>query len=157
MSSRSAFFALSLCAGLIPGVALAGPNEETGPAPKNATAGSLAPNHGHVLCSAAINSDGSIATALAGSYIDHTKTFRLTTGQYQVGFNGPCGNVQAVNGWFHIVQVDRLTAGFPAPAVCTTADRAGVPSAVFVRCFCASPSPPFVGACDTSFELSVSR
>jgi hypothetical protein len=159
MRNTSAFFALSLCAGLLPGVALAGsPNEPSGTTPANATVGSLALNAGRVLCTAAINSNGSIATTLTGSFIDSTKTGRLTKGQYAVVvFKGPCGNVQAVNGWFHTVQVDTLSTGALGPTSCTTADLGGNPSGVFVICFCPPFVPGFSSACDTSFELSASR
>jgi hypothetical protein len=158
MRSKSAFFALSLYAGLIPGAAFAGPNAPSGVTPENVPAASLAPNQGHALCTAAINSDGSIATRLAGSFIDSAHTFRISTGQYQVAFLAPCGNVQAVNGWFHSVQVDTLTTGAVGPTICTTADRAGVTNAVFVICYCTPfTTGSFATQCNTPFELTVSR
>jgi hypothetical protein len=157
MRSTSAFFALSLSAGFLPVVALAGgPNEPSGTTPANATVGSLAVNAGRVLCTAAINSNGSIATTPTGSFVT-TGTGRLTKGQYAVVFKGPCGNVQAVNGWFHSVHVDTLTTGALGPTICTTADLAGNPAGVFVICFCPPFNPGFSSACDTSFELSASR
>jgi hypothetical protein len=130
-------------AGLLPGTALAEPNAQPGVTPENAVVGSQAVNGGRILCTAAINSNGTIATTLTGSFIDSTKTFRITKGQYQVRFKGPCGNVQGVNGWFHIVQVDTLTTGNPTPAICQTADRAGVPSAIFCNLFLREPNSAF--------------
>jgi hypothetical protein len=117
--------------------------------------GSLAPNEGHILCTAAINSNGTIATHLFGGtfdYIDAPRTFRLSTGRYQVGFKGPCPNVQIANGWFRIVQPDTLTGGVLGPRYCTVANRDGVPSALFIECFNNAGADT-----DTSFTVSVSR
>jgi hypothetical protein len=151
--SRKALLALSLCTGLIPGAALAADNNGAGGAATlNATVGSLAVNGGRFICTAAINSDGTIATTLAGSFIDATRTFKVGTGDYQVAFKGPCGNVQIQNGWFRVVQRDTLTTGVLPDGTCIVADRAGVPSAVFIRCF----NTAGVQA-NTSFTVSVSR
>lgn len=133
------------------GVALAGPN---GTAARDITAGTAAPNQGHFLCTAAINSDGTIATVGGGaaSHVKAASTFRLGTGTYQVAFLAPCGNVQLKNGWFRVVQVDTLTTGSISPGTsCTVADRAGDTSAVFVDCGLNGT------AVDTSFTISVSR
>jgi hypothetical protein len=62
LRSTSVFLALSLAAGLVPGLALAQQNGPSGPVPANAVVGSLAVNGGRILCTAAINSDGTIAT-----------------------------------------------------------------------------------------------
>lgn len=88
-----------------------------------------APTRGVVFETAAINSDGSIATCfgcVAGT------TLRLSPGTYQVGFNFP--NITANGGFSRWVQVDTLQTGSIAGVSCTTADRAGVKSAIFVLC-----------------------
>jgi hypothetical protein len=143
---------LILAAGLLPGAALAQDTNNGGLKPADTAVGSLAPNQGHFLCTAAINSNGSIATRLVGSFINPGTTFRLSLGTYHVGFNGPCSNVQIANGWFRVIQPDTLTI-FTLPArSCTVADRSGVPSALFIQCF--SNTGALV---DTSFTVSVSR
>jgi hypothetical protein len=152
--SKNALLAVSLCAALVPGAALAADNNGGGPGakPLNATVGSLAPNQGHFLCTAAINSTGTVATALAGSHIDSAHTFLIVTGQYQVAFLAPCGNVQAVNGWMRVVEPDTLTTGTTGPIYCTVADRFGVTNAVFIECF------NNAGALtNSSFTISASR
>jgi hypothetical protein len=101
---------------------------------------------------AAINSDGTIATTLAGSFINPATTSRLSLGEYQVGFKGPCGNVQSINGWFRIAQPDTLTGGATGSRYCTVADRVGNAAGVFIECF--NGAGAFA---DTSFTLSVSR
>jgi hypothetical protein len=143
---------LILAAGLVPAASLAQDTNGGGFSPNNAIAGSLAPNQGHFLCTAAINSNGTIATRLVGSFINPGTTARLSLGTYQVGFNGPCANVQIANGWFRVIQPDTLTTGTLPARSCTVADRAGVPSALFIQCF--SNTGALV---DTSFTVSVSR
>jgi hypothetical protein len=102
---------------------------------------------GVVFETAGINSDGSIATCFGCS---KTTTIHLATGQYQVGFNG---NVQANNGWSRWVQVDTLADENISNVSCTTADRATVPTAIWVACYNNS-----TGAfTDTSFFLFVAR
>jgi|ERR1700732_866969 len=157
--STNTLLALSLCAALVPGAALAGgPNGGGGPVPLNATVGSLAPNQGHFVCTAAINSDGSIATDLTGqnSHIDPATTFKgpegVPNGTYQVGFKTPCGNVQIANGWFRVVQPDTLTIGTLPPRYCYVADRFQVPNALWIQCFNSGGVLK-----DTSFTVSVSR
>jgi hypothetical protein len=114
----------------------------------------LTPNQAHLLCSAAINSNGTVATHLFGGtgapfdFIDAPRTFRLNTGRYQVGFKAPCRNVQIANGGFRLVQL----GGELRARCCYVANRAGVPSALFIECFNAAG----VDA-DTSFTVSVSR
>ena len=60
------------------------------------------------MCTAAINSDGSIAS---GDHVVKATTLHLATGEYQVGFAYPCGAPTANNGWMRIAQVDTLTTG----------------------------------------------
>jgi hypothetical protein len=110
-------------------------------------------NHGHFLCTAAINDNGTIATnGPATSYINAAKTFQIGTGIYQVAFISPCNNVQLVNGWFRVVQPDTLTTGTLATgSTCHVADRAGEPSAIWVQCGVGTTLT------DMSFTLSVSR
>jgi hypothetical protein len=85
------------------------------------------PTRGVVFKTAAMNNDGSVAACFQCST---PITQHLGTGIYQVGFDE---NVQAVNGWSRFVQVDTLGAS-SLNAWCTTADRAGVPEAIFVSC-----------------------
>ena len=77
-------------------------------------------NRGHVLCTAAINSDG---TKAGGNTV--ASSTRLRLGQYQVTFKAPCTTVTATNGWMRVVQVDTLTTGALPAISCTTADRSG--------------------------------
>jgi hypothetical protein len=90
------------------------------------------PTRGQVLCTAAINPDGSVAQCYNCSK-DPTKTFKIAPGQYQVSFLGICDRAEADKGWSRWVQVDTLTIGTSAGS-CTTADRVGVPAAVWVDC-----------------------
>jgi hypothetical protein len=104
---------------------------------------------GVVVKTAAMNSDGSVAACFRcnGSITQH-----LNTGEYQIGFDE---NVQANNGWSRFVQVDTLGSG-TLNAWCTTADRAGVPNAIFVSC----QTPASGGTSkpiDVSFFLFVAR
>jgi hypothetical protein len=146
MRSRTAFFALTLCAGALPGAALAQG------APEDAPNGSLVPNQGHILCTAAINSSGAPATApTSDTVIQVPNTKRLGPGLYQVAFLPPCGNVQIKNGWFRIVQVDSLSTGAAASRFCTTWDSSLI-NAVIVKCFSGNNTPA-----NTSFTISVSR
>jgi hypothetical protein len=103
-----------------------------GPVINSVPPGSLPANHGQVLCTGAINADGTIA---GGQHIlAAPSTTRLSTGVYQVGFTGPCNNVMAQSGFARWVQVDTLTTGTSPQVVCTTANRAGSPRAVWVQC-----------------------
>ncbi len=123
----------------------AGVNEDTSaPTPAAVTLG--VPTRGVVFRTAAINSDGSVARCFDCNI---GNTTHITTGQYQVGFNG---NVQATNGWSRWVQVDTLTTGAIFDVTCTTADRAGLASGIFVLCTNTSGT-----ATDTSFFLFVAR
>jgi len=159
MRSKSALFALSLCAALVSGIALAAAAVNDGPvggmdADMDAAGPALNTNEGHFLCTAAITAAGGV---FSGQYVNGALTFRLPPpagnlhGSYQVAFLAPCPNVQIANGWFRICQIDTLTTGF-ANGYCTVADRAGVPSAVFVQTFNAAGVPA-----DLPFTLSVSR
>ena len=152
---KNALLSLALCAGLIPGAALAQEdNNNGGPAgPQNVPAGShRRTNHGHFVCDVAINSNGSIATpASEANYI--SAAAQIGAGTYRIRFNPPCQNVQITNGWYRIVQPDLLTAGFLQLARnCGVADEPGFPNGILVRCFnSAGAQAP------TSFTLSVSR
>jgi hypothetical protein len=150
---RKAILTFSLYAGLIPGAAFA-QQAINGAVPASVPPRSLIrTNHGHFLCTAGINANGTIASPSSeADYVDQTRTFRLSAGAYQVAFLAPCPNVQATNGWFRIVQPDTLTTGSTGPRFCTVADRAGVASAVFVQCFNQAGV-----STDTSFTISVSR
>jgi len=100
------------------------------------------PSRGVVFKTAAINSDGSVATCF-----QCVSATRLALGQYQVVFNT---NAQATNGWSRWVQPDTLSTG-TTNAYCTTADRAGVPNGVWIECRNAA------GLTDTSFYLFFAR
>lgn len=90
----------------------------------------LAFNSGQVLCTAAVNSDGSKASGLHVS-----ATSQLGTSQYEVIFSSSaCSKITAANGYARWVQVDTLTAGSITGVSCTTADRSGQPNGVFVNC-----------------------
>ncbi len=107
-----------------------------------------APNHGQVLCTAAVNSTGT----LAGGQ-DVASATLLLTGEYQVVFGGACASdVRAVSGWARWVQVDTLTTGSIADVSCTTADRAGVINGVWVECTNSAGT-----LVNTSFFLAVAR
>lgn len=82
---------------------------------------------GVVFKTAAMNSNGSVAHCFR---CEPVSTIRLGVGEYQVAFDE---NVQANNGWSRWVQVDTLSIG-SVNAWCTTADRAGVPNAIWVSC-----------------------
>jgi hypothetical protein len=107
---------------------------------------------GVVFKTAAINNDGSVAACFR---CNGAITTHVGTGEYQIGFDE---NVQANNGWSRFVQVDTLSAG-SLNAWCTTADRAGVPDAIFVSC--QTPGGPGSGGnskpVDVSFFLFVAR
>jgi len=102
---------------------------------------------GQTWYTAAINPDATVANCFQ---CNKANTVHVTTGSYQVGFNT---NVTANNGWSRWVQVDTLTTGTITNVSCTTADRAGLVTAVWVQCFNNS-----TGALqDTSFFLFVAR
>jgi len=104
---------------------------------------------GKVKCTAAINSDGTVAQCFLCNR-DPAETRRITTGQYEVAFSGVCSNVTANLGFSRWVQPDTLGTAF-TDAYCTTADRAGDPTSIFVGCKNAS------GFVDTSFFLFVAK
>lgn len=138
----------------IPGNAVAQsfPNTETGIKPLNLVPGTAAPTRGVVFFTAAINSDGTVASCFE---CDAANTKRLGVGQYQIDFGE---DVEAVNGWSRWVQADTLATG-TTDAWCNTADRAGDANAVWVNCQHAGGpgsqgnSAPF----DTPFFLFVAR
>lgn len=124
---------------------------DNGVATQNATAGSLQPTHGSSLCTAAINSTGTIAS---GMHVLPAQTRRVGVGAYQVTFaaGSPCAPATAASGHSRWVQIDTLTIGSHAAGSCTTADRAGIPNGVWVQCYSATGI-----AKDTSFFLFVAR
>jgi len=124
--------------------AKAGPNGENGASITEAVTLANA-TRGVVFFTAAINSDATVASCFNCSSHLH-----LGTGQYQVGFN--TGAITANNGWSRWTQVDTLSTGSILDVHCTTADRLGVPTAVFVYCANAAGVPT-----DTSFFLFVAR
>jgi hypothetical protein len=146
---KNTLLSVALCAALVPGAALAVDN---GPVAPDLAVGSGALNAGRILCTAAINTNGSIATTLAGSFIDPVNTHILGTGVYQVAFKGPCSNIQSINGWFRLIQPDTLTTGSLPARSCTVADRAGLVSGLFIVCFNSAGL-----LTNTSFTVSVSR
>jgi hypothetical protein len=158
--SKSTLFALSLCAALVPGIALAQNAANGGPEGgmrdnMDAAGPALNTNEGHFLCTAAITAAGGV---FSGQYVNRDLTRKvppseggLPHGAYQVAFLAPCPNVQIANGWFRICQIDTLTIG-TVNGYCTVADRAGVPSAVWVETFNVQGVPT-----DLPFTLSVSR
>ncbi|MGO9740955.1 MAG: hypothetical protein ACLPN5_05480 [Roseiarcus sp.] len=146
MSKAKVLSVASLFTLAIAGSAYAGDN---GAAVKPLT-GTLSADTGHFICTAAINADGSIA---GGEHVATVTTIHLATGQYQVGFNSPCVNVTAANGFMRVAQVDTLSTGSISNVSCTTADRSGVTNAVWVACFANSNG----AATDTSFMLLVAR
>ena len=150
---KSVALAALMGAAFLPGAAFAGDNGG-GPTGLDVTVNSLAANEGHILCTAAINSTGSVATAggPGTSHVDVVHTLSIGVGQYQVAFLNPCSNVTIKNGFFRIVQTDTLSGGsVPAGTSCSVADRDGVVNAVFVKCdVLGTPT-------NTSFTISVSR
>ncbi|MDB5970578.1 MAG: hypothetical protein JWQ90_3028 [Hydrocarboniphaga sp.] len=128
--------------------ASAGPNDSAGPVPADVAAGSLTGTSGLSLCTAAINSDGT----LAGKFRAKSSAL-VAPGSYEVLFGDICGNITAVNGWSRWVQVDTLTTSQVSGGItCTTADRAGAKNGVFIYCTDAAGA-----AINTSFFLFVAR
>lgn len=107
-----------------------------------------ASTRGVVFGTAAINSDATVASCF---FCSKPNTMHLATGVYQVGFTVN-GNITANNGFSRWVQVDTLSTGSISGVSCTTADRAGLTSAVFVLCENGAGAPT-----DTSFFLFVAR
>jgi hypothetical protein len=133
-------------------------NIRSGSTPFNLTPGSAQPTRGVVFFTAAINSDGSVASCFGCNI---TKTMRVTVGRYIVDFGQ---NVQAINGWSRWVQADTLQTGIVGTsnnpgAWCTTADSAADSNAVWINCQ-HSGGPGSQGQAqffDTSFFLFVAR
>jgi hypothetical protein len=111
--------------------------------------GSLKANGGDVVCTAAVNNDGTLASSRSGSFVQSST--RLGLGQYQVLFNTPCGNVTAANGFARFVQVDTLTIG-TTDGSCQTANRSGAINGVWINCSNSAGIPA-----DRSFFLFVTR
>jgi len=126
--------------------AMGNPADNGGYGAENAP-GPVLDNRGSILCTAAINSTG----LKAGGNTVAAST-RLGVGTYQITFKAPCTAVTAANGWARIVQVDTLTAGTLPSIKCITADRAGVPNAVWVQCYNSAGA-----LTDTSFFLFLLR
>ena len=128
-------------------------NNGAGTGPAIVPVGSVPANQGQVLCTAAINSNGTVA---GGLHVvrNPLRTKRLAVGQYQVAFGRPCQDVRAIRGFLRWVQPDTHTIGTIAPGpVCVTADRVGVRNAVWVDCF----NPTTGLRMDTNFSLFVAR
>jgi hypothetical protein len=158
--------ALLLCAALIPGSALAagakgGADDNLPPGGARAAAAAAMPhygNHGHFVCTAAINANGSV---FSGEYVNAAKTFAIPgmVGTYQVVFNtsavsadAPCGDIRIALGWYRVCQPDTLTYGTLPARICTVADRYTEASGVWVQTFDANGN-----LVATPFTLSVSR
>ncbi|MGC9966585.1 MAG: hypothetical protein ABSE08_14375 [Syntrophobacteraceae bacterium] len=109
----------------------------------------LPANNGSVKCTADITSSGTIA---GGKHVDAATTLYLSTGVYQVGFKKPCANVTAAKGYARWVQPDTFGIGFTGARYCTTADKNGVPAAVYVQCFDGNGN-----LADTSFFMFIAR
>ena len=116
---------------------------------KDVAEGSLKANHGMTLCTAAINSDGTVA---GGQHVNKNNTARTSIGQYEVSFFKPCNDVRASEGFMRFVQIDALDDTFVVPAACITADRNGDKSAIYIFCSDFDGNP-----IDVSFFLQVSR
>jgi hypothetical protein len=127
--------------------AKAGPNVENGASMVEAAVTLPYITRGVVFDTAAINNDGTVAQCFG---CNRGTTIHLGTGIYQVGFNS--GAITASNGWSRWVQVDTLSTGSISNVSCSTADRAGTTSAVWVSCFNGAGV-----ATDTSFFLFVAR
>jgi hypothetical protein len=147
---KSLSFALPLCVGLASSGAFAQGLNLGGLSPHiPLPRAGAADNHGHFVCTAAITANGGV---FSGEYVNDALTSRLSPGTYQVAFKAPCPNVQIANGWFRIAQPDTLGTGSLPARSCIVADRAGVPSAIWVQCFNQAGA-----VTDTPFTLHVSR
>ncbi len=149
VSGVTAGIAGVLLAVLLAPAAFAGdnaPNGQVGTEPAVVTAPKF--TNGSVKCTAAINYDGSV---LSCKHCNTADTYRHATGEYSIGFNKPCQNILAVNGWSRWVQADDLSNG-DEQAFCTTADRLNDSNAVWVHCFDGSGA-----TVDASFFLFVAK
>jgi len=117
----------------------------------DAPVGSLGNGGGAALCTAAINSDGTVA---GGRYVNKNaaETRRLGPGNYEVDFFAPCNNITAARGYMRYVQVDTLQVSTTPAVFCTTADRAGDPSSIWLLCYDFNGVPT-----DVSFFLVITR
>jgi hypothetical protein len=119
-----------------------------GAAPMSVAPGSLNDNLGALICTAAINADGTLA---GGANV--LSTANLGGGSYEVVFNNKCStDLRAQKGYARWVQVDTLTTGSIGDIKCTTADRAGNKRGVWVNCTDGAGV-----AAPTSFFLFVAR
>lgn len=148
MVSAVAVVAVGIC--VASGGAFAGQDDNRATSSPSAVVPLTTPKatNGSVKCTANINSDGSV---LACKHCNPSDTTHVATGEYSVGFNKPCQNILAVNGWSRWVQVDTLAFG-TAHGTCTTADRVTDANAVWVACFDGSGNPA-----DASFFLFVAK
>jgi hypothetical protein len=122
--------------------------EAAGVKPDDGTPSSTGPQYGgSVLCTAAVNSDGSRVGGL--SLVSST---RLSTGEYEVIFFKACTNITTKNGWARWIQVDGLSTAVIHGVTCSLADRSGNANGIFV--YCTDSSGALV---DTSFYLFVAR
>lgn len=129
----------------------------------NVTPGSLGNSQGQVLCTAAINSDGTVAGGLHVTNNPLGSTGRATgepVGRYQVQFGSTaCGGadpagITAARGFWRWVQPDTLQIGtLNPPVICSTADRASDVHAVWVECRAAGTGD----LTDASFMLFLAR
>jgi hypothetical protein len=141
---------LALTVGLVVGLAstggtFQGDNASSGVAPADVTVPSNLVNRGVVFYTAAINADGTIASCFN---CVTAKTFRLTTGEYQVDFGK---DIRAISGFSRWVQPDPLNDTSES-SFCDTADRQGDNDAVFINRQNSSGTHT-----DTSFFLFVAR
>jgi hypothetical protein len=141
LTLRSWTLALALIIGLAGAASASGKDLNTTPGAEAAVAPAVTLSHSSIgLLSAAINSNGTVASCLGCTGAVH-----LSTGSYEINFPF---NVQATNGWSRFVQVDTLSTGSIVNIVCTTADRAGNADAIFVLCVNSAGTDT-----DTSFFL----
>jgi hypothetical protein len=127
-------------------------NAPSGHVRANIAPGSAQPTRGVVFFTAAINSDGTVASCFG---CNAAQTKKLGTGEYQIDFGQ---NVQAINGWSRWVQPDTLTID-TENVWCNTADRSGDIDAVWINCQ-TSGGPGSQGnskPADASFFLFVAR
>lgn len=144
-------FATALTAAFLCGNVYAGDNAGPGGVTTQDTAAFSPANHGQVLCTAFINSNGSVA---GGQDVNKAINTRIGVGTYNVKFTGPCsGNIRVNNGWARWTQVDTLQFG-TTNGHCTTADLAATSGvgAIWVNCFSNTGAPA-----DRSFSIFVAR
>ena len=129
------------------GAVAAAENDNGGFMPQDVVAGSLQDNRGNILCTAAVNSDG---TKAGGTTVQSTS--RVGVGTYNVVFKAPCTSITAARGWARWVQPDTLQIGTLPAISCTTADLSVNPNGVWINCYDGAGSPA-----DTSLFLFMAR